>query len=338
MRSDMKKLLLSIVIGVVLFLNPNNVIFADQNKIVDIYTRGEIIPEKALCWAKALTDKEVFIGGKTVMITRSGDLVEVLKKGVDPVGRLWMIRTKGGYVYTEYRENIEIVDDQVAKQDEEQKVIGKVIILGTLEDIYQKVVRLYNAKKYQEAMKEVNKFVVYGRDDYKDIEQLYIKIRIAELEQYLKNHPDLKAIENLYAYEALLKLDPTNPLYKKKVAYYQAKYERERIAEEEKEKKRAIYDLELVSWHWSKVGGHVIVEGQVKNISGEILRNIAVLITWYDKIGKEITYVNSLIEYNPIISGQTYPFKVTEKYHPAMEKASIEFKFMGGSGIPTCRK
>lgn len=334
----MKRLFLAIVICVALFLNPNHLLSDNQNKIVDIYTRGKKIPEEPVCWAKALTNKEIVIGKVKVTITKIGDIVEVLRKGDGYSELWWMIRTKDGYVYSENKNNIEVVDGQVAKQAGEQEVKEKVTVLGTIEDSYQKVVKLYKEKKYQEAKREIDTFVNYGKNDYRDIEQLYIKVRIGELEQYLKNHPDFKAIENLYAYEALLKLDPTNALYKKKVAYYQAKYERERIVEEEKEKKRAIYDLELVSWHWSKVGGHVIVEGQVKNISGEILRNIAVLITWYDKIGREITYVNSLMEYSPIGPGKTYPFKITEKYNPAMETAIIKFKFLDGPEIPFYKK
>ena len=51
-----------------------------------------------------------------------------------------------------------------------------------------------------------------------------------------------------------------------------------------------------------------------------------------------ITSDSSLIEYDPILPGQTSPFKVIERYNPAMEKANIEFKHMWGNRIPTYHK
>lgn len=46
-----------------------------------------------------------------------------------------------------------------------------LVFLGNLENNYQKVIKLYNSKNYQGAMKEINKFITYGKDDYKDIKQ-----------------------------------------------------------------------------------------------------------------------------------------------------------------------
>ena len=188
-------------------------------------------------------------------------------------------------------------------------------------------------------MKEVNKFVIFGKDDYKDIKQFYKKInKIGKLEQNVKKLPASKVLENLNGYEALLKLDPTNQLYKKKVAHYQAKYEEKRRMDEEKERLKALSDLELISWSWSEEHGYVTAEGQVKNISGQKLKSVEALVTWYDSNGTMITYDSSLIEYNPIMPGQTSPFKVMEQYNPAMKKAGIEFKFMWGSMIPFYKK
>lgn len=78
-----------------------------------------------------------------------------------------------------------------------------------------------------------------------------------------------------------------------------------------------------------------IVEGQVKNISSESLRSVAAVTTWYDKAGGFITSDDAIIDYNPILPGQTSPFKTMSRTNPAMEKYSVEFKFLMGGAIAT---
>jgi len=90
--------------------------------------------------------------------------------------------------------------------------------------------------------------------------------------------------------------------------------------------------LELLAWTWSQEYGYVTVKGQVKNVSDKSIRNVAALATFYDAAGTFITSNTSLIEFNPILPGQTSPFSVMEKDNPAMKKAGVEFKdLLGGS-------
>lgn len=91
--------------------------------------------------------------------------------------------------------------------------------------------------------------------------------------------------------------------------------------------------LELRAWSWRKAYGYVEVEGQVKNISGASLENVAVVASFYEKDGGFITSDSALIEYNPILSGQVSPFKVMERWNPAMEKVQIEFKELLGKKL-----
>jgi hypothetical protein len=145
------------------------------------------------------------------------------------------------------------------------------------------------------------------------------------LEAKVKPIPASNIEGNLEIYEELLKLDPKNRKYKGKVAYYSSKLEK---------KLRAVSDLELLKWHLSNENGYVTVEGQVKNISGRKLTRVLFLVTWHDKNGDMITANTSLIEYDPILPGQTSPFKVREPHNPAMEEARIEFKDKRGNKIP----
>jgi len=206
--------------------------------------------------------------------------------------------------------------------------------LETIEDHYQKVAILYKAKNYEGAAKELDPFISHGKLDYKDVEHIYNKVQINEIEKKVRKLPASKISENLKLYKKLSGLDPTNPRYKQKVVYYNAKYKKKK-EEEKRQRLKANSDLELLNWRWSSEHGYVTAEGQVKNISGKKLENVEALVTWYDKNGDMITSDGSLIEYNPILPGQTSPFKVMERYNPAMQKASIEFKFMWGNRIST---
>jgi len=115
---------------------------------------------------------------------------------------------------------------------------------------------------------------------------------------------------------------------------------RRKIKEKEEVALRRGCDLELITWSWSTTAGGSYVEarGQVKNISGRSLRNVEAVANFYDKNGNFITSSSALIEFNPILAGQTSPFTVMETYNPAMKKASVQFKFFMGGTIPTYHK
>ena len=92
--------------------------------------------------------------------------------------------------------------------------------------------------------------------------------------------------------------------------------------------------LFLLNWSWHEEYGYAIVEGEVKNISSENLRNVQAVAKFYTVDKKFITSGDALIEYNPILPGQTSPFKVMATHNPAMKTASIDFKELMGGTIP----
>ena len=67
----------------------------------------------------------------------------------------------------------------------------------------------------------------------------------------------------------------------------------------------------------------VIAEGQVNNISNRNLENIQAVVSFFTSDGTFITTGDALIEYNPILPGQTIPFKVMKRFNPAMDTARI---------------
>lgn len=91
--------------------------------------------------------------------------------------------------------------------------------------------------------------------------------------------------------------------------------------------------LLLLNWTWHEEYGYAIVEGEVQNISQETLKNVEAVAKFYAADKKFITSDDSLIAYNPILPGQTSPFKVSTTHNPAMKSASITFKELMGGAI-----
>lgn len=95
----------------------------------------------------------------------------------------------------------------------------------------------------------------------------------------------------------------------------------------------SVIELELLSMTWHSEHGFAIMEGEVKNISSNKLDGVQAIGSWYNASGTLITSDSAIIEYNPIMPGQTSPFKVMATYNPEMKTASIRFKHIFGRSI-----
>lgn len=95
------------------------------------------------------------------------------------------------------------------------------------------------------------------------------------------------------------------------------------------------YQLALISanGYETEYGGYHIVEGQVKNVSSQPLQNVMAVGIWTDKDGGFIKSDDALIDYNPILPGQTSPFKTMSTGNPAMARYRVEFKTMFGGTL-----
>jgi hypothetical protein len=94
------------------------------------------------------------------------------------------------------------------------------------------------------------------------------------------------------------------------------------------------YDLALISvtGYESTSGAYYIIEGQVKNVSSQPLQNVMAVGIWSNKNDEFIKSDDALIDYNPILAGQTSPFKTMSTGNPAMARFRVEFKtLMGGT-------
>jgi hypothetical protein len=95
------------------------------------------------------------------------------------------------------------------------------------------------------------------------------------------------------------------------------------------------HQLALISsrGYESDGGGYHIVEGQVKNLSNVPLKNVTAVATWYDKDGGFIKSDDAIIDYNPILRGQTSPFKTMSSTNPEMSKFTVQFKTLFGGTL-----
>jgi hypothetical protein len=74
--------------------------------------------------------------------------------------------------------------------------------------------------------------------------------------------------------------------------------------------------------------------GEVTNLSSSSLRRVQVVVTYYTADKTFITSDSALIEYDPLLAGQTSPFSVLTRFNPAIASCTIDFKFFGGGSIP----
>lgn len=75
------------------------------------------------------------------------------------------------------------------------------------------------------------------------------------------------------------------------------------------------------------------VNGQVKNLTGEPIDNIRVVVSWLSASGEFITSDSALIDYRPLMPGQTSPFSTITSANPLMKKYRVEFSTLRGAVI-----
>jgi hypothetical protein len=83
----------------------------------------------------------------------------------------------------------------------------------------------------------------------------------------------------------------------------------------------------------TETGSYYYVEGQVQNLGSDSLRNVAIVATWFTKDDQFITSDEALIDFNPLLPGQTSPFKTITRGNPAMSKYTVQFKQLFGGTI-----
>lgn len=90
--------------------------------------------------------------------------------------------------------------------------------------------------------------------------------------------------------------------------------------------KIAMYDVELISWYWSQKEDddddevEVVANGEVRNRSRKLLKDIKVTVAWYAANGRYVTHESGYLELDPITPGQLSPFRINQYYNPVVGK------------------
>jgi len=95
------------------------------------------------------------------------------------------------------------------------------------------------------------------------------------------------------------------------------------------------YFLELLAMHYTSEYDFITVEGQVRNISGVRLESVLAVVQFYDANGNFVKSDSALVDFDPIMPGQTSPFSVITTDNPAIERYSTTFTLFSGETIPT---
>jgi hypothetical protein len=91
--------------------------------------------------------------------------------------------------------------------------------------------------------------------------------------------------------------------------------------------------LRLESWRCYKEHGYQYVSGEVTNITNMRLENVMVVGKFQDFFGEFVKSDSAIVEYNPILPGQTTPFRTGTTSNPQIENCEIDFKYLMGGTI-----
>jgi hypothetical protein len=75
--------------------------------------------------------------------------------------------------------------------------------------------------------------------------------------------------------------------------------------------------LRVKNWGCSNAHGYSTVEGEVENISNAKMENVEAVAKYYTKSDEFVTSDSTLVEYDPLLAGQTTPFKVLTRHNPS---------------------
>lgn len=90
---------------------------------------------------------------------------------------------------------------------------------------------------------------------------------------------------------------------------------------------------EVISWKCDKEYGFIFVRGEVKNVSKQSIKNVMAVGEFRTKDGTLVKSEDALIDYNPLLPGQTSPFKTGGTDNPAIINCNLSFKALFGEQL-----
>ena len=79
--------------------------------------------------------------------------------------------------------------------------------------------------------------------------------------------------------------------------------------------------------------GYINVQGQVKNVTDYPVDDLEAIAVFKTGTGTFVDSSSALVEYQPLLPGQTSPFKVLKTINPAIDSAELDFKLFSGETV-----
>lgn len=95
--------------------------------------------------------------------------------------------------------------------------------------------------------------------------------------------------------------------------------------------------LKLLGHGCHKEYGYQICEGEVRNETADRLTDVVVEIKFKDAYGTFVKAESSIIDYQPLMPGQSSPFKVMASDNPLIRHYAISFRQMFGGELKASR-
>lgn len=265
------------------------------------------------------------------------------------------------------QEERERLQAEAARQRDEEAKWAAIDFKNIISQHYDQLNRLIEEESFQKAFSLIAEFKQYDQLDYKDVREIEInahtKLKIKNLTAALEKVPEIDAQRRYQLYDKLVSLAPENSDFKTQRERYfsmlaqiererkeaereaeeakrKAKEDRQRLrlAEENRKEKERREQLIIESMRFTTGNGFATVKGEVTNNTSQNFKNVVAVVSFYTKEDQFITSGEALISYNPILPGQSSPYRVIETYNPAMATCRLSFKRLLGGTIPAINR
>ena len=89
----------------------------------------------------------------------------------------------------------------------------------------------------------------------------------------------------------------------------------------------------MLSFQCVKEHGYTYVRGEVKNVSSTKLENVMAVGKFRTESGELVKTGDALVDYNPIMPGQTSPFEAGATDNPQITSCNLSFRHLFGKPI-----
>lgn len=89
-------------------------------------------------------------------------------------------------------------------------------------------------------------------------------------------------------------------------------------------------ELKIKSWRCDIEENYTYVRGEVKNLTDQKIEHVLAVATYKNKAGELVKSDDALLDFDPLMPGQTSPFKVITRNNPEITNCELSFATMRG--------